>query len=223
METEVSDQDEPSYYEIALTNRQVLVAFVILLGSVMVAFFAGVWVGRGDRMTISQHLEAAAPEEQEVAVSPEDLEFFTAAEGARVERRPNLQELAETPRTERSLAEDLGVEQRPEPPLPSQPDSPPGEAAPSPPSARAPRDAPPATALESVVIQVFSSRDEEQAQALLDRLRGAGLTAFLSPADGPGGTMHRVRLGPFQERTEAERVAERVRREFRLDTWITSP
>jgi|CXWL01.1.fsa_nt_gi cell division septation protein DedD len=37
---------EPSYYEIALTSRQVLIGFVILLTSVVVAFFAGVWVGK---------------------------------------------------------------------------------------------------------------------------------------------------------------------------------
>ena len=40
--------DEPSYYEIALTNRQVLASFVVLLGCVLVAFGMGVWVGRMD-------------------------------------------------------------------------------------------------------------------------------------------------------------------------------
>ena len=44
---DVSNSHEPSYYEIALTNRQVLVAFVILLCCVLAAFFAGVWIGRG--------------------------------------------------------------------------------------------------------------------------------------------------------------------------------
>jgi len=43
----VSEQYEPSYYEIALTGRQVLVAFVILLICLVAAFFSGVWVGRG--------------------------------------------------------------------------------------------------------------------------------------------------------------------------------
>jgi len=43
----VSEQYEPSYYEIALTGRQVLVAFVILLVCLVAAFFSGVWVGRG--------------------------------------------------------------------------------------------------------------------------------------------------------------------------------
>lgn len=38
---------EPSYYEIALTQRQVVIAFVILLTCLVVAFFSGVWVGTG--------------------------------------------------------------------------------------------------------------------------------------------------------------------------------
>src|ERR1700730_4361750 len=43
---DVSVSHEPSYYEIALTNRQVVVAFVILLTCVVAAFFSGVWIGR---------------------------------------------------------------------------------------------------------------------------------------------------------------------------------
>lgn len=41
---------EPSYYEIALTQRQVVIAFVILLACLVVAFFSGVWVGSGARL-----------------------------------------------------------------------------------------------------------------------------------------------------------------------------
>ena len=37
----MSDSHEPSYYEIALTNRQVVVAFVILLICLLSAFFSG--------------------------------------------------------------------------------------------------------------------------------------------------------------------------------------
>jgi len=40
---------EPSYYEIALTQRQVVIAFVILLTCLVVAFFSGVWVGTGSQ------------------------------------------------------------------------------------------------------------------------------------------------------------------------------
>ena len=43
---DVGHTHEPSYYEIALTNRQVVVAFVILLVCVVAAFLSGVWIGR---------------------------------------------------------------------------------------------------------------------------------------------------------------------------------
>jgi len=42
----VSEPHEPSYYEIALTNRQVVVAFVILLVCLLSAFFSGEGPGR---------------------------------------------------------------------------------------------------------------------------------------------------------------------------------
>jgi cell division protein FtsN len=34
--------------------------------------------------------------------------------------------------------------------------------------------------------------------------------------------MYRVRLGPYADRAEAQRVADRVRHDFKLDTWITA-
>jgi cell division protein FtsN len=33
--------------------------------------------------------------------------------------------------------------------------------------------------------------------------------------------MYRVRLGPYADREEAQKVADAVRREHKLDTWIT--
>ncbi|KAB2959613.1 MAG: hypothetical protein F9K18_11505, partial [Thermoanaerobaculia bacterium] len=44
---ESTEPREPSYYEVALTHRQVLVAFVVLLTCLLAAFLSGVWVGRG--------------------------------------------------------------------------------------------------------------------------------------------------------------------------------
>ena len=42
----MSEIHEETHYQLALTNRQVLTAFVILLGCLFVAFFAGVRIGR---------------------------------------------------------------------------------------------------------------------------------------------------------------------------------
>jgi cell division septation protein DedD len=73
-----------------------------------------------------------------------------------------------------------------------------------------------------LVIQVFSTADKEQADKVRDGLVEAGFTAFLSPIAKAGGqTMYRVRIGPFASRAAAEAVAEKVRKEQKLDTWIT--
>ena len=44
----MSSEHESSYYEIALTNRQVLTIFVVLLTCLVAAFLSGVWIGRRD-------------------------------------------------------------------------------------------------------------------------------------------------------------------------------
>ena len=72
-----------------------------------------------------------------------------------------------------------------------------------------------------MVIQVFSTADKEQADKVRDGLVHAGFTAFLSPIAKGGQTMYRVRIGPFPSRTAAEPVADKVRKERKLDTWIT--
>jgi hypothetical protein len=66
----------------------------------------------------------------------------------------------------------------------------------------------------------FSS-DQQKAESLVSQLSGGGFPAFLSPVEVGGKTMYRVRLGPYVERSAAETAADRVRREYKLDTWIT--
>ena len=42
----MSDTREHSYYEIALTNRQVMSIFIVLLVCLLASFVSGVWIGR---------------------------------------------------------------------------------------------------------------------------------------------------------------------------------
>jgi DedD protein len=221
----VSEQQEPSYYEIALTNRQVLVAFVILLVCVLAAFFAGVWVGRGSPAAASdspqQAAAVAAPTPS--AGEPKELAFFNEngegtspddnAGGGSEAARPDLKDLATKPRQDTTLAQDLGIPNAPNPGASAAP-----TAAAATPAAAAAGTAAPAAPAGALFIQVLSSRDELQAKRLETRLRAAGYKAFLSPA----GPKYRVRIGPFTAREEADRVAAKARRDFRVDTWITA-
>jgi DedD protein len=73
----------------------------------------------------------------------------------------------------------------------------------------------------SVVIQVFASADPAEAGRVRDRLTKGGQAAFLSPLTVDGRTMYRVRIGPFTSRQKAQTVAEKVRKTYKLDTWLT--
>jgi cell division septation protein DedD len=220
-------EHEPSYYEIALTNRQVVVAFVILLACLLGSFFAGVWMGRGEAGTDLQ----SPAERQAEAGSVEELPFFSGGELGEGDGEPQAVERAAPPaapdpaelRAERearrraegpALGSDAPVaappEVRPErPPVATSPGAPGGGAAAAPAGTAGP------------VIQVFSSNDRDQAERIIERLRTGGERPFMSPVEVGGQTMYRVRLGPFADRAEAESVADRVRRAYRLETWIT--
>lgn len=216
----MSQTHEPSYYEIALTNRQVLIVFVVLLICVVAAFFSGVWVGQRDApaktagRVVAEPSQEGMPAEEGSAI--DELHFFADEEGA---EEPTLAEIAEDPQPATTLLEDLGGETK-EPEVAVAVSEPTGAAAN--PSASTPDTAEqPAAASNGYVIQVFSSADETQARRLLAQLTDGGYPAFLSTVDVGSQTMIRVRIGPYTQLANAETVAERIRKEFKLDPWVT--
>ncbi len=223
----MSHSHEPSYYEIALTNRQVLVVFVVLLLCVVAAFFSGVWVGRGDAADAAVAAADTGSADSEAPVSDAEavgeLHFFTDRD-AEPGPESSLAEIAETPAGETTLLEDLGgvrpqaqAESGSGPAATPQPQS---ETSAAQPSASAEPE-PTVEVATGYVIQVFSSADEDQARRLVDELAGGGFPAFLSPVQVGSQTMVRVRIGPYPDLKEAEGVADRIRRQFKLDTWVT--
>ncbi|HUP25647.1 MAG TPA: SPOR domain-containing protein [Thermoanaerobaculia bacterium] len=254
----MSESRERSYYEIALTNGQVLVAFGILLLCVAGAFVSGMWVAREslrDRLEAAELAQAVAQPDSGEA-SSDTFEFFggdagaaggapdrslarieTVAEPAtapaaaatggtpsrRAERpaaRAGDPRVAEAPRQVAAEAvKDAEPEpatqiaERETPPVPAAPESPAVRPAPSGDRAQEP-------AAGGVVIQVFSSADETQANALIARLRADGYRAFLSPVEVDGRTMFRVRVGPYESRSAADVDAAELKRRHRVDTWF---
>lgn len=235
----VAGSHEPSYYEIALTNRQVMVAFVILLICILTAFFSGVWIGReSTARNAEERLAQATPPAVETpreGQAVEEFQFF---------KENNSKAAPSSPAEEPASPKGSPLEEPPAPaptrpglfsdrepqvakPPAVQPVDTPRPLAPAPekpaerPAERPAREADPAPAAGKLVIQVFSSPDQDQAEKIRDRLVAAGQKAFLSPIRSAGRTMYRVRIGPFDSRESAEKAASRVRKDQRLDTWIT--
>jgi DedD protein len=66
-------------------------------------------------------------------------------------------------------------------------------------------------AADRVVVQVGAFADEARARETRQKLERAGLKTYTHVAQTADGRRIRVRLGPYDTRAEAEKVAERVK------------
>lgn len=140
-----SEASEPSYYEIALTNRQVMMAFIVVLAAVVVSFLCGVWAGKNgtDNNLLAQGLVAEKAQQGEEG-DLESFKFFTDADSKKAEKqqkkedldKPDLSQLLDKPNSGTTLAQDVGNGQKPqrEARQPSKPTPPPPSRTPPPPT-----------------------------------------------------------------------------------------
>lgn len=79
--------------------------------------------------------------------------------------------------------------------------------------AQAVRPAPPAAApaAEKFAVQVAALSTAAAAKDLVARLKKGGFAAYIEAVSTASGTLHRVRVGPFASRDEAQRAAEKVK------------
>lgn len=232
-----SESHEPSYYEVALTNRQVLIAFVALLVCLVVAFLSGVWIGRGDLV-----LQAAAPAASEPAPGTEppleQLSFFNGRDAGTRAPAPSPAKAApataatsaaaaptrEDPSGGEAMRQNLEATiaaNRAPAPAGTRPSA--AEKPAAQPAASSPSPAKPAAAVPAGrhFVQVYSSTNGARAKEIVAQLQRAGFVVQLAEMAKAGPTQFRVRVGPYENRAKADTAAARLRREFRLDTWIT--
>ena len=221
LDPQLPETREGSYYELALTNRQVFVAVVLFLASLSGAFLGGIWFVRDASPQGAG--EAVAPSASTAAKpSPEGLDeyrFFSENHAAGKPAAGSLSSSptpapvvpspssAQRPDPSTTLAEDVGAQPAPAPAKPAPP----------------PTKPVPTAAGTDLWVQVFSSADVAQARRVVEQLKKAGYRGALSPAPGNGSSpLQRVRIGPFKDRGQAQRVADDVRRKLKFSTWITS-
>lgn len=105
----MSDSQEPSYYEIALSNRQVVFFFVGVLFFVVGAFLCGVWVGRSgqDRLVERARMEAIANNQLLQNVPELSVETGKLQPVSPSATPPDLSVLTRKPATGSTLADDV--------------------------------------------------------------------------------------------------------------------
>ena len=71
-------------------------------------------------------------------------------------------------------------------------------------------------------VQAGAFRSRENAQQLMDKLRQNGLVGNVTVENWYNDGIHRVRLGPYSSRDEAERAAAAIRKSLGISTLVTT-
>lgn len=197
--------------------------FVVLLSCMVVAFLSGVWIGNKSPVDVRPQLAKAAEASQQSPTEQlGELNFFSDQQDS-PPAEPPLAQVAEAARPDTTLREEVGRNLQ----VQSSPATPPVKTLLEKPEAfpaTEPSNTSTAASLVTdgpFVIQVFSSRDQIQADRLVNKLVNGGYPAFAISEDVEGNTVYRVRIGPYQDRRRAEQVAVLVKKSFKVDTWIT--
>jgi cell division septation protein DedD len=227
----VTHPAEDGFHEIQLTGKQLVFLFMATTVVAVVIFLCGVLVGRGVRaeraladastaspQTGTETPPPAAPATQTGEPSPatgEDLSYAKRLQG----EEPKEQ-LKAGPQPSAS------AETTAEPPTPAEsaPEKPQEAVTPAPAPKPMPPPAPTAPSAKGAgwVVQVAALRDRAAAVSIVQRLTRKGYQAFiLEPTRGAPAPGFRVRVGPFQDRGQAEQASRRLEREDQFKPFIT--
>jgi cell division septation protein DedD len=230
------DTAEDGFHEIQLSGKQLVFLFIVTTSVVVGVFLFGVLVGRGARDTGS----AEPPAETTAAPAPAPV----AGSGSRPVEPPNPVDESEKLSyndllTGKSSPPDTlkgrGTEPKPttESPAPSDGKATPPTAAAKPearPEAPAPAPAPKSPAASggpssarpgTWLVQVIATRDAAMATSVVKKLDAKGYPAFLvNPVAGAPQPFYKVQVGRYDDRSEAEKVSQRLKKEEQFKSWI---
>jgi cell division protein FtsN len=221
------------FYEIQLSNKQLVFYFMAGATGLILSFLAGVMVGRGVDQGADVQAARSAPAEERVVAeeparpAPPPAEELTYAQRLESEKADEGLEKPGT-RIAEKAAPPVTAAARVAPPA-TRPAAPPASVAANPPATRpaAPKpttpvraaaaEAPPAKG--QFTIQVGAFKDRASADAVMGRLKGKGFAAYVLPPATPDGLFN-VRVGSYGARPDAERVQTRLRDQEKFKPFI---
>jgi cell division protein FtsN len=165
--------------------------------------------------------EPAAAQPPAVPVPPIPASVSQAPDGATgpIQAGEGQTALPERPVPEAESQRQASAQAEPEPPKIAVPTMPPTSEV----QTAAVTASPPPPGASFYTVQVGSFRRDTDAQRLLQQLAQKGYAARLLSITLPGkGLWHRVRIGTFAERAEANEMAQRLRRQENLTVLVTN-
>ena len=227
------------YYEIQLTNKQLVFYFMAGATGLILSFLAGVMVGRGvdsaadaagGRGTPVQEERVVAEESPRPEASTPELNYARRLEGERrdegLERPGPTVPAAATPAPAATAAPRALATPTPPAARRTPPPTPAPRATPAPRSTPVvggtadTRVARPAVAPGSFSIQVGAFKDRRAAESVAARLKGKGFQAYVATPDGAPNGLFNVRVGTYAARTDAELVQARLRDQEKFKPFI---
>jgi cell division septation protein DedD len=239
----VAQQDD-YYYEIQLTNKQLVFYFMAGATGLILSFLAGVMVGRGvdsaadaagGRPTPVQEERMVAEESPRPEAGTPELNYARRLEGERRDdglERPAAATPAPpptpTPRpaatpTSRPVASPTPEARRAPPSTPAPRATPaptPVARAAAPRPTTAPGAASRAVAPGTFSIQVGAFKERRAAESVAARLKGKGFPTYVVTPDGAPNELFNVRVGTYTARADAELVQARLRDQEKFKPFI---
>jgi len=218
------------YYEIQLTNKQLVFYFMAGAAGLILSFLAGVMVGRGVEGGTASASETRPVADERVLAepspaiavatpAPSDYSYPQRLESDRPEEGLDRSRPGGTatpvatpppsvpvrPSPTPAVATPKPPAATPTPPLPTPP--PPGSTR----SAAGPLPRALASSAAGFAIQVGAFKDRASADSIVRSLKARGLPAYVVSPAGKDGGLFTVRVGVYRDRADAEAVQVRLR------------
>lgn len=207
----MAEESRSAPREFQLETRHLAAIILIVAILCISSFMLGRWVERQSSRATAEGIRSGLQQSLPVEDVNKELTYFRTLEGEAASPRvtsPPPEPARPAPVRVESPAPESEAS---DPATDGDPDS--DEAA------AVPAGAVPARA--GVHIQVLATKDAAAARALRDRLSSHGYKVSIAEGtSSSGGSVRKVRVGPYSSRAEAERAAKRLRAEEGLRTWI---
>ena len=234
--------DKKTYYQVSFTGAQALVGLVGILAALALAFFLGAKAGFEKSAAAGSPASSVVPpgESDSSASSPAPPTSTTIEPGPPAKS-------ASTPATMTASTSTPPAPPQEAPVFEDREAGVPGEKAPSrteiagetvrtpsaAPPTKTPREKPvpsatreeaPASsgsrAVAGFYVQIVSTTSKAEAVRWKEKLTAKEYRAALSAVDSSKGKMYRVRLGPFPDKEQAHKLADKISAEFRKKAWV---